>query len=209
MTKMLLPCVSKPGGAKRATGTWLCWMELTFHANVRPWLVKFTVSPQAILMGPFCDRSIKLVMLAVMAHPISVLGFTALAAVWPDTLASLANRGPHGFSEVLYAYASGTANNGSAFAGLNANTPFFNTTIGLAMLAGRYLTLLPMLALAGSLAAKPTVPAGPGTFPTATPLFMGLLVFVVVVVGGLTFLPSLALGPVVEQLQMLSGQVYP
>ncbi len=154
-------------------------------------------------------REIKLVMLAVMAHPISVLGFTALAAVWPDTLASLANRGPHGFSEVLYAYASGTANNGSAFAGLNANTPFFNTTIGLAMLAGRYLTLLPMLALAGSLAAKPTVPAGPGTFPTATPLFMGLLVFVVIVVGGLTFLPSLALGPVVEQLQMLSGQVYP
>ena len=149
------------------------------------------------------------VMLAVMAHPISILGFTALAAVWPDTMASLTNRGPHGFSEVLYAYASGTANNGSAFAGLNANTPFFNTTIGLAMLAGRYLTLLPMLALAGSLAAKPTVPAGPGTFPTATPLFMGLLVFVVVVVGGLTFLPSLALGPVVEQLQMLSGQVYP
>ncbi len=154
-------------------------------------------------------REIKLVMLAVMAHPISILGFTALAAVWPDTMASLTNRGPHGFSEVLYAYASGTANNGSAFAGLNANTPFFNTTIGLAMLAGRYLTLLPMLALAGSLAAKPTVPAGPGTFPTATPLFMGLLVFVVVVVGGLTFLPSLALGPVVEQLQMLSGQVYP
>ena len=154
-------------------------------------------------------REIKLVMLAVMAHPISILGFTALAAVWPDTMASLTNRGPHGFSEVLYAYASGTANNGSAFAGLNANTPFFNTTIGLAMLAGRYLTLLPMLALAGSLAAKPTVPAGPGTFPTATPLFMGLLVFVVIVVGGLTFLPSLALGPVVEQLQMLSGQVYP
>lgn len=154
-------------------------------------------------------REIKLVMLAVMAHPISILGFTALAAVWPDTMTSLTNRGPHGFSEVLYAYASGTANNGSAFAGLNANTPFFNTTIGLAMLAGRYLTLLPMLALAGSLAAKPTVPAGPGTFPTATPLFMWLLVFVVVVVGGLTFLPSLALGPVVEQLQMLSGQVYP
>jgi K+-transporting ATPase ATPase A chain len=153
-------------------------------------------------------REIKLVMLAVMAHPLTVLGFTALAAVWPDTQASLANRGPHGFSEVLYAYASGAANNGSAFAGLNANTPFFNTTIGLAMLAGRYLTLLPMLALAASLAAKPTVPAGPGTFPTATPLFMGLLVFVVVVVGGLTFLPSLALGPVVEQLQMLTGKVY-
>jgi len=148
-------------------------------------------------------REIKLVMLSVLAHPASILGFTALASLWPDTAASLANPGAHGFSEVLYAYTSGTANNGSAFAGLNANTPFFNTTIGLAMLVGRYLTLLPMLAVAGSLAAKKTVADGPGTFPTATPLFMGLLVFVVLVVGGLTFLPALALGPVVEQLQML------
>ena len=148
-------------------------------------------------------REIKLVMLSVLAHPASILGFTALASLWPDTVASLANPGAHGFSEVLYAYTSGTANNGSAFAGFNANTPFFNTTIGLAMLVGRYLTLLPMLAVAGSLAAKKTVADGPGTFPTATPLFMGLLVFVVLVVGGLTFLPALALGPVVEQLQML------
>ena len=153
-------------------------------------------------------REIKLVMLAVLVPPACILGFTALAVLWPDAAASLNNRGPHGFSEILYAYASGTANNGSAFAGLNANTPFFNTTIGLAMLAGRYLTLLTMLALAGSLAAKPTVPAGPGTFPTATPLFMGLLVFVVLVVGGLTFLPALALGPVIEHLQMLVGQLY-
>ncbi len=154
-------------------------------------------------------REIKLVMLSVLAHPASILGFTALAMLWPDTGASLANRGPHGFSEVLYAYTSGTANNGSAFAGFNANTPFFNTTIGLAMLAGRYLTLLPMLAVAGSLAAKKTVAVGPGTFPTATPLFMGLLVFVVLVVGGLTFLPALALGPLVEQLQMTAGQLTP
>ena len=154
-------------------------------------------------------REIKLVMLSVLAHPASILGFTALAMLWPDTPASLANRGAHGFSEVLYAYSSGTANNGSAFAGFNANTPFFNTTIGLAMLVGRYLTLLPLLAVAGSLAAKKTVPEGPGTFPTATPLFMGLLVFVVLIVGGLTFLPALALGPVVEQLQMLAGQVQP
>lgn len=153
-------------------------------------------------------REIKLVMLSVLAHPASILGFTALAALWPATGASLGNHGAHGFSEVLYAYASGTANNGSAFAGLNADTPFFNTTIGLAMLVGRYLTLLPMLAVAGSLAAKPTVPVGPGTFPTATPLFMGLLVFVVLVVGGLTFLPALALGPLVEQLQMLAGQLH-
>ena len=153
-------------------------------------------------------REMKLVMLSVLAHPASILGFTALAVLWPDASASLNNRGPHGFSEILYAYASGTANNGSAFAGLNANTPFFNTTIGLAMIAGRFLTLLPLLAVASSLAAKATVPAGPGTFPTATPLFMGLLVFVVLVVGGLTFLPALALGPVIEHLQMLIGQLY-
>jgi len=153
-------------------------------------------------------REIKLVMLAVLVPPACILGFTALAVLWPDAAASLNNRGPHGFSEILYAYASATANNGSAFAGLNANTPFFNTTIGLAMLAGRFLTLVPMLAVAGSLAAKATVPAGPGTFPTATPLFMGLLVFVVLVVGGLTFLPALALGPVIEHLQMLVGQLY-
>ena len=153
-------------------------------------------------------REIKLVMLAVLVPPACILGFTALAALWPDAAASLNNRGPHGFSEILYAYASATANNGSAFAGLNANTPFFNTTTGLAMLAGRFLTLVPMLAVAGSLAAKATVPPGPGTFPTATPLFMGLLVFVVLVVGGLTFLPALALGPVIEHLQMLVAQLY-
>lgn len=154
-------------------------------------------------------REMKLVMLSVLAHPVSILCFTALAALWPDATASLNNRGPHGFSEILYAYASATANNGSAFAGLNANTPFFNTTLGLAMIAGRFLTLLPLLALAGSMAAKATAPAGPGTFPTATPLFMGLLVFVVLVVGGLTFLPALALGPVIEHLHMLVGQLYP
>ena len=153
-------------------------------------------------------REIKLVMLSVLAHPACVLGFTSLAAVWPGVPASLANHGPHGFSEILYAYTSATANNGSAFAGLNANTPFFNTTLGLAMLLGRFLTMLPMLAVAGSLAAKATVPPGTGTFPTATPLFMGLLVFVILVVGGLTFLPSLALGPVVEHLQMLAGKLY-
>ena len=154
-------------------------------------------------------REIKLVMLSVLAHPASILGFTALATLWPDTGASLANHGAHGFSEVLYAYTSATANNGSAFAGLNANTPFFNTTIGLAMLVGRYLTLLPLLAVAGSLAAKKTVADGAGTFPTATPLFMVLLVLVVLIVGGLTFLPALALGPIVEQLHMHAGSMQP
>lgn len=153
-------------------------------------------------------REMKYVMLAVLAHPFSILGFTALACLTPSTLASLSNLGPHGFSEVLYAYTSGTANNGSAFAGFNANTPFFNTTIGLAMLIGRYLTLLPMLAVAGVMAARKTVPDGPGTLSTATPLFTGLLVFVIIVVGGLTFLPALALGPIIEHLLMLSGTVF-
>ena len=153
-------------------------------------------------------REMKLVMIALLAHPFSILGFTALAAIFPGTLRSLNNLGPHGFSEVLYTYVSGTANNGSAFAGLNANTPFFNTTIGFAMLIGRYLTLMPMLAVAGALAAKKTIPEGPGTLSTSSALFTGLLVFVVIAVGGLTFLPSLALGPIAEQLLMGAHQTF-
>ncbi|MBK0019288.1 potassium-transporting ATPase subunit KdpA [Kosakonia sp. S42] len=153
-------------------------------------------------------REMKYVMLAVLAHPFSILGFTALACLMPSTLESLSNSGPHGFSEVLYAYTSGTANNGSAFAGLNANTPFFNTTIGLAMLVGRYLTLLPMMALAGVMAAKNNIPEGPGTLSTSTPLFTGLLVFTILIVGGLTFLPALALGPIVEHLLLLAGKTF-
>ena len=153
-------------------------------------------------------REIKLVMLAVLAHPICILGFTALAVLWPHIGDSLGNPGPHGFSEILYAYTSATANNGSAFGGLSVNTPFYNTTIGLAMLIGRYATLLPMLAVAGLLAAKKTLPETAGTFPTATPLFMALTVLVAMVVGGLTFLPALALGPLVEHIAMLHGQLF-
>lgn len=153
-------------------------------------------------------REIKLVMLAVLAHPICILGFTALAVLWPHIADSLGNTGPHGFSEILYAYTSATANNGSAFGGLSVNTPFYNTTIGLAMLIGRYGTLLPMLAVAGLLAAKKTLPETAGTFPTATPLFMALTVLVALVVGGLTFLPALALGPLVEHIAMLHGQLF-
>ena len=184
-------------------------INLIQYAILAVFLVGMMIGRTPEFLGKKIEvREMKLVMLSVLAHPVCILGFTALAALWPDTAASLNNRGPHGFSEILYAYASATANNGSAFAGLNANTPFFNTTIGLAMLAGRFLTLLPLLAVAGSMAAKATVPAGPGTFPTATPLFMGRRVFVVLVVGGLTFLPALALGPVIEHLQMLMGQLY-
>ena len=153
-------------------------------------------------------REMKLVMIAVFVHPLSILGFTAIASVLPATLQSLNNMGPHGFSEVLYAYTSGTANNGSAFAGLNANTPFFNTTIGYAMLIGRYLTLLPMLGVAGSLATKKSIPEGAGTLSTSTPLFTCLLVFVVLVVGGLTFFPALALGPIAEHLLLAARHTF-
>ncbi|QXL83822.1 potassium-transporting ATPase subunit KdpA [Comamonas sp. NLF-1-9] len=196
LAQMMLNCVFGGDGVG--------FINLIQYAILTVFLAGMMIGRTPEFLGKKIEaREIKLVMLSVLAHPASILGFTALASLWPDTGASLSNPGAHGFSEVLYAYTSGTANNGSAFAGLNANTPFFNTTIGLAMLVGRYLTLLPMLAVAGSLAAKKAVAAGPGTFPTATPLFMGLLVFVVLVVGGLTFLPALALGPVVEQLQML------
>lgn len=153
------------------------------------------------------SREVKLTLLAVLAHPLSILGFTALAVMLPGALASLNNPGPHGFSEILYAYSSGTANNGSAFAGLAANTPFYNVTIGLAMLIGRYFTLLPMLAVAGLLAAKRRVPVSSGTLPTDTVLFGGLTVFVILIVGALTFLPALTLGPIADHLQMLKGVV--
>lgn len=184
-------------------------INLVTYAILTVFLVGMMIGRTPEFLGKKVEaREMKFVMLAVLAHPFSILGFTALACLTPSTLASLANMGPHGFSEVLYAYTSGTANNGSAFAGLNANTPFFNTTIGLAMLIGRYLTLLPMLAVAGVMAAKTTVPEGPGTLSTSTPLFTGLLVFVVIIVGGLTFLPALALGPIVEHLLMLSGTTF-
>lgn len=184
-------------------------INLITYAILTVFLVGMMIGRTPEFLGKKIEgREMKYVMLAVLAHPFSILGFTALACITPSVMASLANSGPHAFSEVLYAYTSGTANNGSAFAGLNANTPFFNTTIGLAMLVGRFLTLLPMLAVAGVLASKKAVPAGPGTLSTSTPLFTGLLVFVILVVGGLTFLPALALGPIVEHLLMLSGTTF-
>jgi potassium-transporting ATPase potassium-binding subunit len=185
------------------------FINLVTFAILTVFLVGMMIGRTPEFLGKKIEaREMKFVMLAVLAHPLCILAFTALAVSWPGTSDSLNNLGPHGFSEVLYAYTSGTANNGSAFAGLNANTPFFNTTIGLAMLFGRFFTLLPMLAVAGSLAAKKTVPEGPGTLPTATGLFASLLVFVIVLVGGLTFFPALALGPVVEQLMLTSGQLF-
>lgn len=153
-------------------------------------------------------KEVKMAMLAVLCLPLSILGFTAIASVIPTGLASIANPGPHGFSEILYAYTSGTANNGSAFGGLSGNTPWYNITIGLAMLMGRFLVILPAMAIAGSLVAKKAAPQSAGTFPTTGPLFVGLLIGVILVVGGLIFFPALALGPIAEHLTMIKGQMF-
>ena len=153
-------------------------------------------------------KEVKMAMLAILILPLSILGFTALAVVLPAGLAGPENAGPHGFSEILYAYTSGTGNNGSAFAGISANTLFFNVTIGFAMLVGRFLMIVPMLAVAGSLAAKKIVPPSTGTFPTDTGLFVGLLTGVILIMGGLTYFPALALGPIVEHFAMLNGNLF-
>lgn len=148
-------------------------------------------------------REIKFAMLAVLILPLSILGFTSVALVLPVALGGLLNHGPHGLSEILYAYSSATGNNGSAFAGLTANTPWYNTTLGVAMLLGRFAYAVPVLAIAGALAAKPRLGATTGTFPTDGPLFIGLLVGVILIMGGLQFFPALALGPIVEHFQAL------
>jgi len=153
-------------------------------------------------------KEVKMTMLAILVLPLSYLGFTALAVVLPAGVSALSNAGPHGFTEALYAYVSMTGNNGSAFAGLSGNMLFYNVTGAFAMLIGRFLMIVPMLAVAGSLAAKKKSPPSLGTFPTHTPLFVGLLVGVVLIVGGLTFFPALALGPVVEHLAMNAGTLY-
>ncbi|BCG85962.1 MULTISPECIES: potassium-transporting ATPase subunit KdpA [unclassified Mesorhizobium] len=153
-------------------------------------------------------KEVKMAMLAILCLPLAMLIFTAIAVVLPSAVASMANGGPHGFSEVLYAYTSAAANNGSAFGGLTGNTPWYNITIGIGMLMGRFLVIIPALAIAGALAAKKTVPASAGTFPTDGPLFVGLLVGVIVIVGGLTFFPALAVGPIVEHLAMIHGQTF-
>jgi K+-transporting ATPase ATPase A chain len=156
----------------------------------------------------------KMAALAILILPLSILGFTALAIVLPAGTAAIANPGPHGLSEVLYAFSSQTGNNGSAFAGLGTTTVgnpsfvLYNWTGAFAMLIGRFAFLIPVLALAGSLGQKKVVPAGLGTFPTNTPLFTGLVIGVILIVGALTFFPALALGPIVEHLLMLAGKSF-
>lgn len=153
-------------------------------------------------------REMKYAMLAVLILPLVILGFTAVAAILPIALASISTPGPHGLSEILYAYTSATGNNGSAFGGLSANTPWYNTTLGISMLLGRFAYVVPVLAMAGSLAAKTRVTASKGTFPTTTPLFVGLLTAIILIMGGLQFFPALALGPIVEHFAMLAGQTF-
>jgi K+-transporting ATPase ATPase A chain len=160
-------------------------------------------------------RDMKLTMLGLLCVPFAILAFSALASAMPEWRTAMQggtagplNAGPHGFSEILYAYSSAGGNNGSAFAGLTANTPFWNLTLGLTMLIGRFAMIVPMLAVAGSLAAKPKIPPSAGTFPTHGPLFVGLLVGVVLIMGGLTFFPALTLGPIAEHFAMVNGRLF-
>ena len=147
-------------------------------------------------------------MLALLILPLSILGFTALAAMLPAALSSLGNAGPRGLTEILYAYSSATGNNGSAFAGLGANTTFYNLGIGICMLVGRFLFIVPVLVIAGTMAEKKRVPAGPGTFPVDGVVFGGLLTSVIVIVGLLTFFPALSLGPIAEHFAMRDGVTF-
>lgn len=153
-------------------------------------------------------KEVMMAALALLILPASILGFSAVASVLPQGVSSIANPGPHGLTEILYAYTSANANNGSAFAGLSGNTPYYNWTLGFAFLIGRFAFLIPLLAIGGSLVKKRVVPAGLGTFPTTGPMFVGLLIGVIVIVGALTYFPAYALGPIVEQLLMHAGKVF-
>ncbi|HWV96627.1 MAG TPA: potassium-transporting ATPase subunit KdpA [Xanthobacteraceae bacterium] len=153
-------------------------------------------------------KEVKMAMLAILVLPLMYLGWTAIAVINPAAVASIANPGPHGFSEVLYAFVSQTANNGSAFGGLSGNTLFYNVAGGIAMLVGRFIMIVPAMAIAGSLAMKKTAPQSSGTFPTTGALFVGLVVGVIMIVGGLTFFPALALGPIADHVAMANGTLY-
>jgi K+-transporting ATPase ATPase A chain len=153
-------------------------------------------------------REMKIAMLYLLTFPLLILAFSAWSVVVPYGRSSLNNGGPHGLTEILYAYSSAAGNNGSAFAGLNAKTPWYNVTQGLTMLAGRFWMIIPVLAIAGSMVGKKAVPESLGTFPTNGALFVTLLVGVILIVGALTFFPALALGPIVEHFAALEGRVY-
>jgi K+-transporting ATPase ATPase A chain len=153
------------------------------------------------------SREVRLASLAILILPASILGLTAISVLAPAGLKGPLNPGAHGFSEILYAFSSTTGNNGSAFAGLTGNTLYYNTTLGVAMWLGRFIFVIPILALAGALAGKKVVPASAGTFATDTTLFAGLLVGVIIIVGALTFFPALALGPILDHFQLAAGHL--
>ena len=154
------------------------------------------------------SREVKLAVLAIAVLPLVILGFTAISSVLPAGLAGPLNKGPHGFGEILYAFTSAVGNNGSAFAGLTASTPYYDSMLGIAMWVGRFFIIVPMLAIAGSLAAKKYTPPSAGSFPTTGGLWVGLLVGIILILGGLTFLPSLALGPIADHFAMIRGQLF-
>jgi K+-transporting ATPase ATPase A chain len=154
------------------------------------------------------SREVKLAVLAIAILPLAILGLTAVSSVLPDGLAGVLNKGPHGFTEILYAHTSAAANNGSAFAGLSPGTPYYNGILGLGMWLGRFFVIVPMLAIAGNLATKKYTPATAGSFPTTGLLWVGLLIGIILILGGLTFLPSLALGPIAEHIAMVHGQLF-
>jgi K+-transporting ATPase ATPase A chain len=153
------------------------------------------------------SREVRLASLAILILPATILGFTAISVLVAPGRLGPSNPGAHGFSQILYAFSSTTGNNGSAFAGLSGNTLYYNTTLGLAMWFGRFIFVIPILALAGAMAGKKVVPAGSGTLATDTPIFVGLLVGVILIVGALTFFPALALGPILEHLQLAAGHL--
>jgi K+-transporting ATPase ATPase A chain len=152
--------------------------------------------------------NVKMAMLSILVSSVTILVFAAIAVASKPGLAGISNPGPHGLSQILYAYTSATGNNGSAFAGISANTIWYNTTIGIATLIGRFFVVIPILAIAGNLASKKTSPASLGTFPVTGPLFTTLLVSTIVIVGALTFFPALSLGPILEHLLLLAGKVF-
>jgi K+-transporting ATPase ATPase A chain len=199
---MLLGCIS-PGGVGAGLYGFLVL------AVVAVFVAGLMVGRTPEYLGKKIEtREMKLAMLAVLIYPITVLGFSAASVMVKSALNSLGNAGPHGLTEILYAFASTNANNGSAFAGLSGNTPWFNTTLGLAMFLGRFAYVIPVLALAGSFAAKKKAPASAGTFPTDGPLFVGLLLGVIVILYLLQYFPALALGPVVEHFLMQAGKTF-
>ena len=202
MFNMLLGCIS-PGGVGAGLYGFLVIVVISVF------VAGLMVGRTPEYLGKKIEaREMKLAMLAILVYPLTVLGFSAASIMLKTALDSLGNAGPHGLSEILYAFASTTANNGSAFAGLSGNTAWFNTTLGLAMFLGRFAYVVPIMALSGSFAAKKKAPASSGTFPTHGPLFIGLLLGVILILYLLQYFPALALGPIVEHFLMLAGKTF-